>query len=201
MVRHGYGSFGHLADAVRVLVAEREPDPGTDEVAVVRGHQRVVRRAALGDPTLGGERVEIADDLGLLDRVAGVLDPDVGPPDGARLRRAEQVADRAPAARERDRARRIWLLQDGCDLVLARVDRLVRRGRSGSAARCARCRAANSSAAASMCSAANGRTSSRMGGRSPAELVRRNGFDGRAGDAPPIPDVARIRPYAAGGES
>ena len=80
--------------------------------------ERVVRRTALGDPALGGDRVEVTDHFGLDDRVAGLLDPEVGSPGRAGLGRTEQVADRAPAG-VRDRTGRVGLLEHSSDHGLA----------------------------------------------------------------------------------
>ena len=51
----------------------------------------------------GGERVEVADVLGLLDRVAGGLDPDVLAPHLRVARSADQVPGQAPVT-QRGRA-------------------------------------------------------------------------------------------------
>ena len=77
---------------MRVLRAEAQPEPGFD-VIVERGHQRVLARTAFVDPPLRRERVEIADDLGFEDGVAGRLDPDVRP----QIRSSFRVPMRNPA--------------------------------------------------------------------------------------------------------
>ncbi len=115
---------------MRVLVAEREPEPGADQVVVVRGHQRVVRGAALVDPAGGGRGVQVADVLGLLDRVSGGLDPDVLAPGPARLGGAEQVAD-DPAVADRHRAGRVVAREERGDLGLARGGVLEPLGEQG----------------------------------------------------------------------
>ena len=59
------GVVGRLADRVDVLLPEAEPEPGVDEGGSLGGHERVVGGAALLDPAGRGERVEVADVLGL----------------------------------------------------------------------------------------------------------------------------------------
>ena len=109
----------HLPDPVCLLRAEAQPEPGFDLVVELR-HQGVVARAALVDPPLRREGVEIADDLGLLHRVSGRLDPDVRSP---RLRRpfASRAGTRPRVRRERDRARRLLLRPQRRHLSTSRV--------------------------------------------------------------------------------
>ena len=81
-------ALGHLADTVRVLLAEPDARPGAEEGRVVRGSHRVVAHVALVDPAPGRGAVEVAEVLRLLDGVAGELDPDVVAPDRVGPRRA-----------------------------------------------------------------------------------------------------------------
>ena len=83
----------------RMLRAEREPEPGIDEPGVGRRHERVVAIAPSSDPFLGRDRVEIANELGLADRVACVFDPHVRAPD---------LVARAPRAGSRRAPRSAW---------------------------------------------------------------------------------------------
>ena len=109
----------HLLDPVCLLRAEAQPEPRADLVVEVR-HQRVVARAALVDPSLRRERVEIADELRLGRRVAGRLDPDVRAPGLIVLSRPEEEPGHLPVA-ERDRARRVFLRPQRGDLRAGRV--------------------------------------------------------------------------------
>jgi hypothetical protein len=78
---------------VGVLMAERQTEPGADQRVVVRRDEDVVGGGAFLDPATGGDRVEVADVLRLLDGVTGGLHPDVGPPRPARLGCPQYVAD------------------------------------------------------------------------------------------------------------
>ena len=75
------------------------PKPRRNQASTSAGRRRndrVVRRPALLDPARGGERVEVAHGLRLVDRMPGRLDPDVRAPGRVGARRAEQEADGAP---------------------------------------------------------------------------------------------------------
>ena len=142
-----------------MLLAEPDPEPGVDERRVGRGDDRVVARRARVDPAGRRRAVQVADDLGLGDGVAGALDPDVRSPRRDRAG-AEQVADDRAAA-EGDGARRPILGGQ-------RLDRDPRHGRILEARGQPRLdqplgawRSASSRAASSMCSSRNGRISSR----------------------------------------
>ena len=122
---------GGLLDPGCMLGAEREPEPCVDELVVRRRDECVMAIPALIDPVRGGDAVEVADDLGLLDGMAGGLDPDVGAPDRVVAPDTEQIADDLTIA-HRDRARGPLGLPDRLDLG-SKVD--VGRS-SGSASRC-----------------------------------------------------------------
>src|SRR5919201_4273244 len=72
-------------------------------------------RAPLLDPALGREGVEVADVLGLADRVSCELDPDVRPPDFVAPSSAEEVAGKVPVA-ERNRSGSVIALPELLDL-------------------------------------------------------------------------------------
>ena len=74
------------------------PYPRPDVVVKFR-YQRVVARAALVDPPLRRECVEIADELGLLHRAAGSLDPDVRSRRLVVLSRPQEEPDHPPLAK------------------------------------------------------------------------------------------------------
>ena len=96
------GLVVELADGVHVLHAETDVEPGVDERAVVGRDEHVVPVSALVDPALRGGTVEVARELGLLDRVAGELHPDVGAPE--RVPRRAQEEPRHAAAGHCDRS-------------------------------------------------------------------------------------------------
>ena len=155
---------GHLPHRVRVLVAEREPEPGPDHRRVVRRDDHVVRGAALVDPAGGRRGVQVAQVLGLLGGHAGGLDPQVGAPRVARLRGAEQVAD-DPAAADRDGAGGVVEREHGGHLRLADGGVLVTAPAAAARPRrWARCRAASSRPASGTWLSSNG-SSSRRGMR------------------------------------
>ncbi len=85
-------------DAMRVLLAEAESKPGVHEARVVRRHECVLARSSFVDPASCCPGVEVAEVLGLLDRVPRELDPDVLAPDLDVARGADQVADDSPVA-------------------------------------------------------------------------------------------------------
>ncbi len=83
-------SVRHGADGVRMLRAERQPEPGVDQRGVV-GHQDVVRDAAVVDPLRSGSAVQVANVFCLTYGVTRGLDPDVRAPDRGLLRGGQQI--------------------------------------------------------------------------------------------------------------
>ena len=106
------------------------------DLVVERRHDGVVARAALVDPALRRECVEIANDLGLGGRVPGRLDPDVRAPGLIVLARPEEKPDQLAVA-ERDGARRVFLRPQRGDLCASRAGILepLREQRLGRAVR------------------------------------------------------------------
>ena len=82
------------------------------------------RALVVVDPALRRRGVEVAQVLGLLDRVAGELDPDVRTPELVALAHADQVPDGAAAA-ECDDARRVVQREQRLDLRLCGSGLLV----------------------------------------------------------------------------
>src|SRR5262249_51031826 len=69
-----------LAQAEGMLGAEADAEPCVDQLAVVRRHVDVVARPPRSDPQGCGVGIQVADELGPADGVAGELDPRVRPP-------------------------------------------------------------------------------------------------------------------------
>ena len=86
-----------------MLCAEGEAEPGVDELGVGRRHERVVLVAPAGEPLLGGDRVQIPDELRLAHGVARVFHPHVRAPGLVGTMGSEQVADELAVA-DRGRA-------------------------------------------------------------------------------------------------
>src|SRR5438093_9203480 len=84
-----------------MLLAEADAEPRLDECRIRRRNECVLARASLLDPARRGFGVQVAEILGLLDRVAGELDPHVLPPDRVLAGRGDQVADDAAVAHRR----------------------------------------------------------------------------------------------------
>ena len=152
-----------LADRVDVLVPEAEAEPRVDELRVGRGNHRVVGGEALGDPVLGGGGVEVADQLRLGDGMPGRGTQTFGPQVSSSGAPTRKPTIRSPAtATTPDAPSRPRTLSIS-DRAAAGAS--YAGSRPGSTRRCAWCRAARSSAAASRCSSA----SSTMVGRDIAD--------------------------------
>jgi hypothetical protein len=134
-------SLGHLAVAVRLLLAEADAEPGIDERRL-RWKERVMPRVPLLDPAGGRVAVEVARVLRLLDRVAGELTQTLGPhtrkPAGRRSRsrpggrrgRGQPLALVAPRASSPAAPRRgLWRLVEGGSRARCRVPSRQQPGR------------------------------------------------------------------------
>ena len=99
-----------------MLLTEAQPVPGLEELAVAGRHEHVVVAAALVQPALGRDGIEIPHDLRLLHGVAGELDPDVRTaPVCVVVGSADEIADE-PATLERGRPAGGFLPPNGLDL-------------------------------------------------------------------------------------
>ena len=81
-----------------MLLADAEPVPRVEELAVRGRDDGVVAMATFFHPAVGDGGVEVPHHLGLLDRVAGGLDPLVRAPDRVVAGGADEVADRPAVA-------------------------------------------------------------------------------------------------------
>src|SRR4051812_23645297 len=90
--RHHLADRRWIADAVRVLDAETEPEPGVEERRIACWRDDRVPDDPGVHPAAGKVAVEVADDIGLGCGVARALDPHVRAPPLA-TRNADDVAD------------------------------------------------------------------------------------------------------------
>src|SRR5207253_8263487 len=101
-LRHAHLDRGrHLANAIRLLLSEAEAKPALDERRLACRHLGEVERPPLVEPLGRSGRVRVTHVLGLLERLARIVDPHVLPPDVAVARDPEQIADQAAAAKAR----------------------------------------------------------------------------------------------------
>ena len=90
-LRERRGSHAALPDPVRLHVGEGEAEPGLGELGDGR-HERDVELRSLLDPALGGEAVEVADELRLARGVAGQPHPGMPVPPLVLAQAPEEVA-------------------------------------------------------------------------------------------------------------
>ena len=81
VVGRGYCPARHRPEAVALLLSKAEAEPRFHQRIADSRHEHVVIVGALVDPVCGRNRVEIAQVLGFLGGLPGIVDPPVFSPD------------------------------------------------------------------------------------------------------------------------